>query len=143
VAILLSTTFTNALLGYDSSAHTSSVVDQFAGGTLVVYSGTPPAGPNEGLSGNTALATFSFVTPASSWASPATGVQNLDFVSQTVTASATGTGTFFRILNSSSAALLQGTVAASGGDFNLSSVSITSGDNVAITGTPTIAWTTT
>lgn len=142
MAILLSSTFANALLGYDSSVHTASVADQFGGGTLVVYSGTPPTGPNESLSGNTVLATFTFVA-ASSWAAPSLGVQNLDFVSQTVTATATGTATFFRILNSSSAALLQGTVAASGGDFNLSSVTITSGDNVAITGTPTVAWTTT
>jgi hypothetical protein len=138
MAILLSSTFANALLQHSGS----SIADQFGGGTLVVYSGTPPTGPNESLSGNTALATFTFAA-STAWASPSSGVENLDFVSQTVTAAATGTATFFRILNSSSAALIQGTVAASGGDFNLSSVSVTSGDNVAITGTPTIAWTTT
>jgi hypothetical protein len=138
VAILLSNTFANALLQHSGS----SIADQFGGGSVVVYSGTPPTGPNESLSGNTVLATFTFAA-AASWASPTTGVETLDFVSQTVTAAASGTATFFRVLNSGAAALLQGTVAASGGDFNLSSVAITSGDNVAITGTPTIAWTTT
>lgn len=138
MAILLSSTFTNALLQHSGT----SVADQFGGGTLVVYSGTPPTGPNESLSGNTVLATFSFQA-AASWGAPSTGVENLAFVAQTVTASASGTATFFRILNSGGSALLQGTVGASGADFNLSSVSITSGDNVAITGTPTIAWTTT
>jgi hypothetical protein len=142
VAILLSSTFANGLLAHDATAGQSAVADQFGGGTLLVYSGTPPTGPNESLSGNTVLATFAF-QPATAWSAPATGVQNLDFVAQTVTATATGTGTFFRALNSGGSPLLQGTVGASGADFNLSSVSITAGDNVAITGTPTIAWTTT
>jgi len=138
MAILLSSTFANALLQHGGSA----VSDQFGGGTLVVYSGSPPTGPNESLSGNTVLATFTF-QPATAWSAPSAGVQTLDFVAQTVTATATGTGTFYRVLNSGGTALLQGTVGASGADFNLSSVAITSGDNVAITGTPTIAWTTT
>ena len=142
MTILLSTTFTDLLLGYESSAHTASVADQFGGGTLVVYSGTAPTGPNEALSGNTALATWTFAA-ASSWSASAGGSQNLDIPTLTVTAAATGTATFFRVLNSGGTALIQGTVATSGGDFNLSSTSITSGDNVTITGTPSIAWTVT
>jgi hypothetical protein len=138
MTILLSNTFANALLQHSGS----SIADQFGGGSLVVYSGTPPAGPNEALSGNTVLATFSFAA-STAWAAPSNGIETLDFVSQTVTAVATGSAAFFRILNSSSAALIQGSVGASGADFNLSSVTITSGDNVAITGTPTVAWTTT
>jgi hypothetical protein len=138
VTILLSNTFANALLQHGGT----SLADQFGGGTLVVYSGTPPTGPNEALSGNTVLATFTYAA-ATAWSAPSVGVENLDFASQTVTAVATGTATFFRILNSSSQALIQGTVGTSGADFNISSTSITSGDNVAITGTPTIAWTTT
>lgn len=138
MTILLSNTFANALLQHGGT----SLADQFGGGTLVVYSGTPPTGPNEALSGNTVLATFTYAA-ATAWSAPSVGVENLDFASQTVTAVATGTATFFRILNSSSQALIQGTVGTSGADFNISSTSITSGDNVAITGTPTIAWTTT
>jgi len=138
MTILLSNTFANALLQHSGT----SLADQFGGGTLVVYSGTPPTGPNESLSGNTVLATFTFAA-GTAWSAPSVGVQNLDFVAQTVTAVATGTATFFRILNSGAVALLQGTVGTSGADFNISSTAITSGDNVAITGTPTIAWTTT
>jgi len=139
MAILLSTTFANKLLGFDSVAHSASVADQFGGGTLVVYSGTPPAGPNEALSGNTALATFSFAA-ASSWAAPSGGIQNLDFTATTVTAGASGTATFFRVFDSGSNALCQGTVGTSSSDMNLSSTTIVSGDNVSITGTPTAFW---
>jgi hypothetical protein len=138
VAITLSTTFANDLLEHSGVA----VADQVGGGSLVIYSGTPPAGPNEALSGNTALATFTFGA-ATAQGAPSAGVMNLNFNATTVTAAATGTATFFRILNSSSVALIQGVVATSGGDWNLSSVNITSGDNVSITGTPSIAWTVT
>lgn len=135
MAITLSNTFTNNLLG----TGTQGVATQIGGGTLIVYSGTPPAGPNEALSGNTALATFTF-NAAGSQGTPSAGVMNLSFAATTVTASASGTATFFRIANSGTTALIQGTVGTSGSDFNLSSVNITSGDNVTITGTPTISW---
>jgi hypothetical protein len=135
MAILLSTTFTDNLLG----TGTEGVAVQVGGGTLVVYSGTAPAGPNEGLSGNTALATFTF-SASGSQGSPAGGVMDLVFAATTVTAAATGTATFFRVISSGATALFQGTVGVSGADFNLSSTTVTSGDNVTITGTPTISW---
>ena len=135
MAITLSNTFTNNLLG----TGTQGVATQIGGGTLIIYSGSPPAGPNEALSGNTVLATFTF-NAAGSQGSPSGGVMNLSFAATTVTASASGTATFFRVANSGTTALIQGTVGTSGSDFNLSSVNITSGDNVTITGTPTISW---
>jgi hypothetical protein len=135
LAILLSNTFANDLLEHSGVA----VADQFGGGTLVIYSGTPPTGPNESLAGNTVLATFTF-NSAALQGSPSGGSMTLSLASQTVTASNTGTATFFRIINSGSVALIQGTM---GTDFVLSSNNITSGDNITITGTPTVAWTTT
>jgi len=138
MAITLSNTFADNLLG----TGTEGVASQIGGGTLVIYNGTPPVGPNEVLSGNTALATFTFAS-AGSQGGPAGGVMDVSFIATTVIASATGTATFFRILNTGPAALIQGSVGTSGADFNLSSTSISSGDNVTITGTPTIAWTTT
>lgn len=135
MAVLLSTTFADNLLG----TGTEGVATQIGGGTLVAYSGTPPAGPNEALSGNTALATWTFAV-AGSQGTPAGGVMNLTFSATTVTASASGTATFFRMLDSASNVLMQGTIGTSGADFNLSSTSITSGGTVSITGTPTISW---
>jgi hypothetical protein len=66
---------------------------------------------------------------------------NLSFSSQTVVAGNTGTADYFRVINSGSVALIQGSVSATSGDWILSSTNITSGDNVTITGTATIAWT--
>jgi hypothetical protein len=128
---------------HDLMEHTGvTVADQIGLGTLVIYNGTPPIGPDTALSGNTACATFTFT--AASTQSDTNGVLSLAFSSQTVTASASSGSspgaTFFRIINSSSAAIIQGTVAASGADFNLSSIVITSGDNVTITGTGTITF---
>jgi hypothetical protein len=137
MAITLSTSFANALMQHTGT----SVADQLGGGSLVIYSGTPPTGPNEALSGNTALATFTFAA-AASWAAPSGGVETLDIPTPTVAAAATGTATFFRMLGSADTTTgrVQGTVGTSGSDWNLSSTAISSGDNVSITGTPSISF---
>lgn len=136
--ITLSSAFANALAAHDATAAQSSVADQIGGGSLVIYgagSGTP-AGANESLDSNAVLATFTL--SAASAQSSAAGVISLAFSATTVTAASTGTATFFRILSSGSTSLIQGLISTSGADFNLSSTAITSGDNVSITGTPTL-----
>lgn len=141
MAITLSNTFANALLG---TSTTAGVAEQIGGGTLVIYgvgTGTP-AGPNEALLSNAVLATFT-LSAAGSQGAPSAGVMNLAFTALTVSVAATDTATFFRIKNSGGAALIQGSVGTSGADWNLSSVAFGSGDNVTITGTPTISWVTT
>lgn len=139
MTVTLSTTFTDTLLG---TAATAGVAEQIGGGTLVVYAsgGSPPPGPNEPFTG-TALATFTF-SAANLQGTPAGGSMNLAFANQTVVAGNTGTADYFRVINSGAVALIQGSVGVSGADWNLTSVSITSGDNVTITGTATIAWVT-
>jgi hypothetical protein len=142
VAITLSTTFADNLLG---TSGTAGVAEQIGGGTLVIYAsgGSPPAGPNESSTG-TVLATFTF-NAAGSQGSPLGGSMTLSFNpadgGQTVVAGNTGTADYFRVINSGSVALIQGSVSATSGDWILSSTNITSGDNVTITGTATIAWT--
>lgn len=134
--ITLSSVFANLLTANNATGSVAPVANQIGSGTLIIYSGTAPAGANEGLSGNTVLATFTL--SAASAQSSTAGVITLAFAATTVTASASGTATFFRFLNTTPAALIQGLVGTSGADFNLSSVAITSGDNVSITGTPTL-----
>jgi hypothetical protein len=136
MSITLSTTFTDNLLG----TATEGVATQIGSGTLVLYASgsSPPAGPNESATG-TVLATFTF-SSAGSQGSPSGGSMTLSFSATTVTATGTGTADYFRILNSGSTALIQGAVGISGADWNLSSVTINSGDNVSITGTPSISW---
>jgi hypothetical protein len=132
MAITLSSAFSTAMLQHTGT----TMADQIGAGTLVVYSGTPPTGANEGLSGNTVLATFTLSAAASQ--STTAGVTSLALSAATVTASASGTATFFRILSSGSTSLIQGLIGVSGSDWNLSSTTVTSGDNVSITGTGTI-----
>jgi hypothetical protein len=137
MSITLSSTFTDNLLGTSSTA---GVAEQIGAGTLVLYAsgGSPPAGPNESATG-TVLATFTF-SSAGSQGSPSAGAMTIVFNATSVTATGTGTADYFRILNSGSTALIQGSVSTTGADWNLSSVTVNSGDSVAITGTPSISW---
>lgn len=139
MTIQLSAAYADLLLKHTGT----STLDQILGGTLVLYNGTKPTTADTALSGNTVIATFTFDSTAADY-SETGGVLNLKFGSNvtnpTVTAAATGNPTtFFRIFNSSAGVLMQGTVGTSGSDFNLSSTNITSGDNVSITGTPSIS----
>lgn len=138
MTISLSTAFADAQLNYTATAHSSSVSDLFGGGTLVLYSGSVPANANASLGSPTTLATFTFAA-ASSWTASTTATLTLDIPIATVTAAATGTASFWRILNSSGGVLLQGTAGISSADWILTSASISSGDQVQISGTPTIA----
>jgi hypothetical protein len=137
MAITVGSTFTDNLLGTGGSA---GVAEQIGGGSLIIYAsgGSPPAGPNESVVG-TVLATFTF-SAAGSQGSPSGGSMTIAFSNTTVTASAGGTADYFRILNSGGTALVQGLVGTSGSDWNLSSTTISQGDNVTITGTPSISW---
>jgi len=137
MAITLSSTFTDNLLG---TSGTAGVAEQIGAGTLILYASgsSPPAGPNEGPVG-TVLATFTF-SSAGSQGSPSAGSMTIVFNATTVVASGAGTADYFRILNSGTVALIQGAVSTVGADWNLSSTSVNIGDNIAITGTPTISW---
>lgn len=104
-------------------------------GTLVIYSGTQPTDPDTALSGNTALATFTFSATAFGAASHVSSTEQIaaSFVASTVVASATGTATFARVFKSDGTTVVADlTVGTSGADINLNSASITSGGNVTI-----------
>ncbi len=96
---------------------------------LRFYSGTAPATVGTALSGNTLLAEL----PCSATPAPAAASGVVTFSAITTTnAVATGTASFFRIYKSDgTTAKIQGTVAVSGGDINLNTVSIVSGGPVA------------
>ncbi len=105
-------------------------------GTLVIYSGTQPTNPDTGLSGNTALATFTFNASAFGAASQVSNTEQIaaSLVAGTVSASATGAATFARVYKSDGTTVVADlTVGTSGADINLNSTSITSGGNVTIT----------
>lgn len=135
MAITLSSTFAAAM-----AAHTgTTVVDQIALGSIVLYSSTPPDGANESLTQHGSPAVLATWTlPANTVITETGGVITLNIATTSVVAGNSGTATFFRILSSGSTSLIQGLVSTSGSDFNLSSTTVTSGDNVSLTGTPSI-----
>lgn len=112
-----------------------AIVDSLDGagpGTIQIRSGTRPALPTDTATG-TLLATVTLANPA--FGAGAAGVATIVDPAG-VTAAATGTASWFRALNSSSAAKFDGSVTATGGggDLTLASTSVVSGTTVDITG---------
>lgn len=95
-------------------------------GKIRIYSGTRPA---TGGAETTILAELP--CSATFAGAPSGGVLTVNAVTS-ATASATGTASWFRVLTSANAAVLDGDVGTSGSDLNLNAVTITSGGSVSI-----------
>lgn len=101
-------------------------------GSLRIYDGTPPADANAALSGNTLLA--SLPMSATAFAAAVSGVATANAITADSSADASGTATFFRVLETDGTTVVfQGTVGVSGAELNLNSVSIVAGGNVSVT----------
>lgn len=96
-------------------------------GKVRIYSGTRPA---SGGTATTQLAELPLSATAAAAASG--GVLTLNAITTDATADATGTATWFRILTSANAFVVDGNVGTSGSDLNLNTTSIVSGGPVAI-----------
>lgn len=120
-------------LTYDSAIETT--MNAFGAilnsGTLKIYSGTQPA--VDGSLTGTLLVTLTFGSTAfgSSTASGSGGTMNANSITSG-TAVATNTAAYFALVTSGSATVGTGSVGTSGADLNLSTTSIVSGANVAI-----------
>lgn len=105
--------------------------------TLVIYSGTPPANVDTALSGNTILAELAMSSPAFGAAADATpgATATASAITDDSSANATGTASFFRILDRDETPKIQGAVTATGGggELEINSVAISSGAAVTIT----------
>lgn len=110
----------------------TAAVDAGAGaGTIKVYTGSKPATVATAVTG-TLLATFTLADPSA--AAAVAGVATGDFTpSITATVAATGTAGYFRVADSTGAAVFDGTVGTSGADMNFSSVAWVSGGTVELT----------
>ena len=98
---------------------------------LRIYGGTKPANPDTPTA-EIVLVEVPLNDPAFQ-ASGSTGqIQIAGATPLTATAAASGTGTWFRVLDSNDLAINDGTVGTSDADLILSSVNITSGDTVNI-----------
>jgi hypothetical protein len=97
-----------------------------ASATLRVYSGTPPASAAAALSGNTLLVQCT-PTPASA----SGGIKDMLGGAKSGTASASGTGAFYRVYDSAGTTCHeQGTIGTSGSDLTIDNTSISSGQTV-------------
>lgn len=108
-------------------------VDAGAGaGTLQIRTGSAPD-PDVAATG-TLLATLTFSDPAFG-AADTDGIATANSITQDSSADATGTAAHFRVLDSDSNLIWQGSVTATGGggDLELTTVSITSGQPVSVT----------
>lgn len=105
-----------------------------AEGRVRIYSGTEPADADAALSGNVLLADLAMSDPA--FPSPTDTNPGARVVANAVTddtsADATGTATFFRLVDSDGTAVVQGSAGTSGTDMILDSASITAGQTVGV-----------
>lgn len=99
-------------------------------GLLRIYSGTIPTDANTALGAQVLLGTLTMANPA--FAAAAAGVATAGAIASDTSADATGTASFFRILNAAGVCILQGSVGTSAADLVLSSTAITLGGTIAV-----------
>lgn len=100
-----------------------------AGAALIrIYDGTRPA---TGGAATTLLAELTCSDPAAP--SPSGGVLTFSAITQDSSANATGTATWFRMVDSTATFVLDGNVSTSGSDLNLTTTSIVITQPVSIT----------
>lgn len=120
MALAYSTTLRNAQLDAITTAIGAS-------GKIRIYDGTRPA---SGGTATTLLAELPLSATAAAAASG--GVLTLNAITSDSSADASGTATWFRVLTSANAFVIDGNVGTSGSDLNLNSTSLTLGGSVAI-----------
>jgi hypothetical protein len=121
-------------LAYDTASIRNAMLDAIttrAGNAalLRIYDGTQPS---RGGTATTLLAELTCGTPFAAGASG--GVLTLGAITQDASANATGTATWFRIVKADGTTfVLDGTVATSGADLNLTTTSIVATQPVSVT----------
>lgn len=99
-------------------------------GSLRIYSGTAPANIDAALGAAVLLATLPL--SATAFGAASSGVATANAITS-ATAAASGTASFFRVLESDgTTGVYQGTVGTTGAELNLSSVSILAGGTVSV-----------
>ncbi len=118
----------NATLRNAQLDEITTAIDAGAGaGLLRIYDGTRPA---TGGTATTLLAELTLSDPSSAAASG--GVLTFNSITSDTSANATGTATWFRIVDSNATFVMDGDVGTSGSDINFDSVSFVTGGTVAV-----------
>lgn len=101
------------------------------GGTLNIYDGTQPATAGTAISTQTLLAALPL--SATAFASASNGVATANSITADSSANATGTASWFRVVNSGGTTVFDGSAGTSSADLVLNSTAIQSGANVSVT----------
>lgn len=124
MAISYATTLRNSRMDAIKTA-----IDAGSGpGLLRIYDGTRPA---TGGTATTLLAELTFNDP--SFPSATTGVITASAITQDSSANATGTATWFRVIDSTATFVMDGNVGTSGSDLNLTTTAIVITQPVSVT----------
>ena len=120
----------NATLRNNQLDQVTARHDGGAGASLLrIYDGSRPA---TGGAATTLLAELTFSDP--SYGAAAAGVLTASAITADASANATGTASWFRVVQSDgSTHVMDGNVGSAGSDLNLNSVSITVGGSVSVT----------
>jgi hypothetical protein len=123
----------NVTLAADTaSAIADAVAARCDGGTVNIYDGTQPAGPDTAVDTQTLLATATFGSPAFSAA--VAGVATAHAITQDASADASGTAAWFRVLSLAGDPVIDGTVGVgSGFDCDVVTATVVAGDPFPIT----------
>lgn len=115
MALAYATTLRNARLDAINTAANAG-----AGAALLrIYDGTRPA---TGGTATTLLAELTFSDPA--FGAAGSGIITAAAITQDASANATGTATWFRVVDSSATFVMDGNVGTSGSDLNMTTTSI-------------------
>ena len=110
----------------------TALADAGAGAALLrIYDGTRPTDADTAVGAQVLLAELTCTDPFAAAASG--GVLTASSISDDASANATGTASWFRLVDSNGNAVIDGDVGTSGSDLNLNSVSITAGGTVSVT----------
>jgi hypothetical protein len=123
--------FTVALQNSILNAITTDIDSGSGAGKVRIYNGSRPADADTAVSGQTLLAELTLSDPSAAAASG--GVWTANSVTGDASADATGTASWFRVLDSDNNVVMDGDVGTSGSDLNLNSTSLTVGGTVDIT----------
>jgi hypothetical protein len=118
------------------NAACDGIVARANSGFLRIYAGSVPANADASLGAASLLGTCGFGATAFGAASSGTATANANAISNDTAADATGTATFFRVVESDGTTIAwQGTVSASGGggDLILTPAAVVAGVQIAIT----------
>lgn len=123
MALAFATTLRNAMLNQVTTA-----LDAGAGAALIrIYDGTRPA-----TGGAVTVLLAELVCSDPSAAAAASGVLTFSAITQDASANNTGTATWFRMVDSAAVFVMDGSVATSGSDLNLTTTSIVATQPVSI-----------